>query len=141
MIIVSACLAGVACRYNGNAFPIPVIIDMVQKGIALPICPEMLAGLPAPRPPAELRNGRVLSNSGEDVTEEFLLGAKMGLDIALAARCRKAIVKAKSPTCGSGSIYDGTFSGKVIPGDGVFSKLLKEYGIEVITEEDLEDLT
>jgi uncharacterized protein YbbK (DUF523 family) len=139
MIIVSACLAGVACRYNGNAFPIPAIIAMFQKGTALPVCPEMLAGLPAPRPPAELRNGRVLSNSGEDVTEEFLLGAKMGLAIALAARCRKAIVKAKSPTCGSGSIYDGTFSGKVIPGDGVFSKLLKEYGIEVITEEDLED--
>lgn len=137
MIVVSACLAGVECRYNGQAFPIPEIIEMVKQGKALPICPEMLANLPAPRQPGEQRDGKIYSKDGSDVTADYLKGAKIGLDVALATGCKKAILKSKSPTCGCGIIYDGTFSGRLIPGDGVFTKLLKGNGIEVITEEDI----
>lgn len=140
MLIVSACLAGVECRYNGSAFPIPVIVKMVTKGIALPVCPEILGGFSIPRPPAEIRNGRIVLNTGEDVTEQFLSGAQAAFAIAAAIGCQKAIVKSKSPTCGCGRIYDGTFSATLIAGDGIFTKLLKEHGIEVLTEEDLEEL-
>lgn len=140
MLIVSACLAGVECRYNGSPFPIPVIVNMVKKGFALPVCPEILGGFSIPRPPAEIRNGRIVLNTGEDVTEQFLRGAQAAFSIASTIGCQKAIVKSKSPTCGCGRIYDGTFSGTLIAGDGIFTKLLKEHGIEVLTEEDLEEL-
>lgn len=140
MLIVSACLAGVECRYNGSPFPVPAILNMVKKGTALPVCPEILGGLTIPRPPAEIRNGRIVLNTGEDVTEQFLRGAQTAFAIAAAIGCQKAVVKSKSPTCGCGRIYDGTFSGTLIAGDGIFTKLLKEHDIEVLTEEDLEEL-
>jgi len=140
MLIVSACLAGVECRYNGSPFPIPAILNMVKLGLALPVCPEILGGFAIPRPPAEIRHGRIVFNTGEDVTEQFLRGANAAFAIASTIGCQKAIVKSKSPSCGCGSIYDGTFSGTLIAGDGIFTKLLKEHGIEVLTEEDLEEL-
>lgn len=136
MIIVSACLAGVMCRYNGQAFPVPAVIELVNQGKAIPVCPEMLAGLAAPRQPGEQRNNRIYEKNGNDVTDDYLAGAKIAFAIAVAANCQKAIVKAKSPTCGSGLIYDGTFTGTLIPGDGVFTRLLKASGIEVMTEDD-----
>ncbi len=135
MVIVSACLAGVECRYNGYSCTVPQIAEMVIKGKAMPICPEVLAGLPTPRPPAEQCKGKIVSLNGEDQTAQYIVGAKIGLEIAAAVRCRKAILKSNSPTCGLGLIYDGTFSGKLISGDGIFAALLKENGIEVYTEE------
>nr|WP_285716429.1 DUF523 domain-containing protein [Pelosinus sp. IPA-1] len=135
MIIVSACLAGVECRYNGSSATIPKVVDLVIKGEAIPICPEVLAGLPTPRPPVEQVSGKIVSEAGEDQTEDYIAGAKIGLEIALLSHCKKAILKSNSPTCGCGRIYDGTFSGKLVQGEGVFSKLLKESGIEVSTEE------
>jgi uncharacterized protein YbbK (DUF523 family) len=135
MIIVSACLAGVECRYNGSSCTVPQIAEMVMKGRAIPICPEILAGLPTPRPPVEQCKGKIVSLEGDDHTALYTVGAKIGLEMALVSRCQRAILKSKSPTCGSGLIYDGTFSGKLVSGDGIFAKLLKEKDIEVSTEE------
>jgi len=135
MILVSACLAGVECRYNSTSHAIPKIIEMVKKGKAIPICPELLAGLSIPRHPAEQQNGTILSSNGDNQTSDYLLGSTIALKIALLIHCEKAIVKSNSPTCGCGVIYDGTFSGRLITGDGLFTKLLKENGIEVCTEE------
>lgn len=135
MILVSACLAGVECRYNASSYAIPQIVEMVKKGKAIPICPEILAGLSIPRPPAEQQNGKIISAQGDDQTSDYLLGSTIALKIALLIHCEKAILKSNSPTCGCGVIYDGTFSGRRISGDGIFSKLLKENGIEVCTEE------
>ncbi len=135
MIIVSACLAGVQCRYNGSSYAVPSIMEMVIQGKAIPICPEILAGLPTPRPPVELYKGKIITLTGDDQTDRYRAGAQMGLEIAVASRCQKAILKSKSPTCGTGRIYDGTFSGNLISGDGIFTKMLKEKGIEVCTED------
>lgn len=135
MIVVSACLAGIECRYNGSSHTMPQIAQMVIKGKAIPICPEILAGLPIPRPPAEQYKDKIISLNGDDQTAQYTAGAKVGLTIALASNCKRAILKSNSPTCGCGLIYDGTFSGKLIHGDGIFTKLLKENGIEVCTEE------
>ena len=137
MILVSACLAGVECRYNGKAFPVDHVLKLYREGKALPVCPELLAGFSAPRAPGEILNGRVISADGTDETENYTEGARKALAVALAAGCTQAILKAKSPTCGSGKIYDGTFSHRIIDGDGVFAAMLKQHGISVITEEEL----
>lgn len=138
MIIVSACLAGVECRYNGQAFLVPQVMTMVKKGLAIPLCPEVLGGLPTPRLTAEQQEGRIISRAGEDITDYYMAGAKIALGIAQLVGCKKAIVKSKSPSCGCGMIYDGTFSGNLIVGDGVFCKMLKEENIEVYTENEIE---
>jgi len=135
MIIVSACLAGVECRYNGQASPIPEVIELVKRGKALPICPEVLGGMPTKRPPAEQCDGRIFAVDGQEYTDEFITGAQIGLKIALLVGCKEAILKARSPSCGCGQIYDGSFSGQLIPGDGIFCKFLKEHGIRTCTEE------
>ena len=140
MIIVSACLAGVECRYNGKSFPIPVVMDMVKKGQAIPLCPELLGNLPIPRLSAEQRDGKIFSSDGQDVTVDYVTGARIALRIAQLIDCKKAILKSKSPTCGCGMIYDGTFSGKMIKGEGTFSKMLKQENIEVCTEDELEEV-
>ena len=137
MILVSACLAGAECRYNGKAFPVEQVLSLFKEGKALPVCPEILAGFSAPRAPGEILNGRVISPDGADETDRYIEGAKKALAVALAAGCTEAILKAKSPTCGSGKIYDGTFTHRIIEGDGVFAAMLKEHGIRVITEEEL----
>jgi uncharacterized protein YbbK (DUF523 family) len=137
MILVSACLAGVECRYNASAYEIPQIVEMVKGGKAMPICPEILAGLSIPRPPAEQQNGKIISANGEDQTFDYLSGATIALKIALLVNCKTAILKANSPTCGCGAVYDGTFTGRLIKGDGVFSRMLKEHNIEVFTEESI----
>lgn len=137
MKIVSACLAGVKCRWNGEAKPCQKIIEMVREGKAIPICPEQLGGFSTPRLPAEQRGDRVFTNDGQDVTEQFERGAQAALAIAQLVNCEEAILRTKSPSCGCGKIYDGTFSGKLTDGDGVVTKLFKENAIKVITEEDL----
>ena len=137
MKIVSACLAGINCRYNGGSKPNQKVIELVKKGEAIPVCPEQLAGLTTPRTPTEEKDGRIITKDGKDLTKEFQKGAQEALKIAKLSNCKEAILKSKSPTCGCGKIYDGSFSGNLINGDGVFTKLLKENNIKVITEEDL----
>jgi uncharacterized protein YbbK (DUF523 family) len=137
MIIVSACLAGIRCRYNGEASDCQKVIELVKQGRAIPVCPEHLGGLPTPREPAEQKNGKIFTISGKDVTSQFAKGAQETLRIAKLAKCDKAIFKSKSPSCGSGKVFDGTFSGRLVDGDGITTKILKENGIKVVTENDI----
>lgn len=137
MKIVSACLTGVRCRYDGKVKPCRKVVALVRQGKAIPVCPEQLGGLSTPRPPAEQKERKVFTKEGKDVTKAFKSGAKEGLKIAKLVGCKVAILKSKSPSCGSGKVYDGTFSGTLIDGDGVFVALLKKNGIKVLTEEGL----
>ena len=140
MILVSACLAGEKCCYNGEALRCDSVVELVASGRAIAVCPEVLGGLPVPRPPAEIVAGRVLTRGGADVTEQFHSGALIGLELARQAGCGSAVLKARSPSCGAGQIYDGSFSGRLIAGDGVFAAMLKAAGIRVITEEQSGDI-
>ena len=138
MKLVSACLIGINCRYDGKNQLNQKCLKLFKKGELIPICPEQLGGLPTPRESAEIqRNGQVLTKKGRDVTENFIWGAKQTLKIAKTLGIKEAILKSKSPSCGSGLIFDGTFSGKLIKGNGITAALLKKEGIKVITEEEL----
>jgi len=134
---VSACLAGEACRYDGSAAPHPVVLRLLSEGRAVSVCPEVLGELTTPREAIELRAGRAICRSGVDVTEELLAGARRAVALGLAHGCRKAIVKSRSPSCGCGHVYDGSFSSVLVPGDGLFAALLKEHGFSICTEADL----
>lgn len=134
--IVSSCLAGNNCRYDGGSNPNETVMAMVKDGRAIPLCPEMLGGLDRVRPPA-VREGRgVYTNEGRDVTTEFRRGARKTLKVAQDLGCHTAILKARSPSCGSGIIHR-EFEGELIEGDGITAEVLKAHGIKVITEEDL----
>jgi len=145
MIMVSACLAGINCKYDGGNNLIPWIRDLVADGKAIPVCPEQLGGLPTPREPAEIAGGfggdilegkaRVTTCSGEDVSAAFLRGAVEVLNLARLVGAACAILKERSPSCGSGWIYDGSFTHTPVPGQGVTAALLKENGIPVYSEE------
>jgi uncharacterized protein YbbK (DUF523 family) len=137
MDIVSACLCGINCKYDGKNNLNAKLKERVEKGELLPVCPEVLGGLPIPRVPCEIENGRIYTRDGRDVTEQFLTGAQKTLEIAKAAGAGKAFLKQRSPSCGCGKIYDGNFSGKIISGDGITAALLKQNGIAILTEEDL----
>ncbi|OIQ50238.1 hypothetical protein BerOc1_02169 [Pseudodesulfovibrio hydrargyri] len=136
-ILVSACLAGIYCRYSGAVEPIEPVVDLVRKGLAVPFCPEVHGGLPTPRRPCEILGDRVVDADGADRTAEFRRGAEEGLRLARLLGCRQAVLKSRSPSCGSGEVYDGTFTSTRVAGDGLFARLLKEHGITVRTEEDL----
>ncbi len=133
MIIVSACLAGYRCRYDGKTVPDDAIVDLVRTGNAIPVCPEMLGGLPCPRVPSERTadGERVVTKEGTDVTEAFRRGADETLRLAQLYGCTRAILKARSPSCGKGTVYDGTFSGTLREGNGVTAELLMKHGITV----------
>ena len=135
--LVSACLAGRCCRYDGRANEHPLCRQLVQKGLAIPVCPECDGGLPTPRPPAEIQGDRVITCQGQDVTEAYEKGAQIALETAQKFGISKAILKARSPSCGSGQIYDGTFSHRLVPGIGVTCALLNSHGIQVYSEEEL----
>ncbi|MCK5052318.1 MAG: DUF523 domain-containing protein [Candidatus Cloacimonetes bacterium] len=137
MIIVSACLAGVKCRYDGKDNANSKVIKLVVNGIAIPICPEQLGGLQTPRIPAEISGDKVLNKKGENVTSQFKKGAKETLRIAELVNCHKAILKQSSPSCGYGKIYDGSHTGRIIDGMGLTAQLLSQKGIVILTEEDL----
>jgi uncharacterized protein YbbK (DUF523 family) len=137
IILCSACLLGVNCRYDGKNKLNKKIIELAKKKILIPVCPEQLGGLPTPREPAEQKGKKIITKSGKDVTKYFKRGAKEILKIVKLFKIKKAILKQKSPSCGCGKIYDGTFSGKIIKGDGVLTVLLKKNGIEVMSEENL----
>ena len=135
-LLVSACLLGTDCKYNGgnNALPPEQLAALEAKYRLVPVCPERDGGLPTPRVPSERRGERVLNREGEDVTEAFRKGAALALEAARKAGCTRALLKERSPSCGSGRIYDGSFSGTLIPGDGVTAALLKEKGLAVYGE-------
>ena len=137
MIIVSACLAGLHCRYDGGEKSCKGVIHLVMEGKAIPVCPEQLGGLATPRMPAEIIGNKVITKDGIDVTGEFNKGAQEALQLAKLVVARKAILKANSPSCGSGKIYDGSFSGTLVDGDGVTADLFKKNDIEVKTEEEI----
>jgi len=142
MDIASACLAGIKCRYDGEARPDEKIAEMHRQGLVKLVCPECLAGLPSPRCPSEISGGdgddvlegraRVVAQDGGDRTEEFVKGARLTLEAARGCDAQRAYLKAKSPSCGCGRIYDGTFSGKLRDGNGVTAALLKKNGIDIV---------
>ncbi|MBW6451379.1 MAG: DUF523 domain-containing protein [DPANN group archaeon] len=135
MKLVSACLAGINCRWNGKAKPCQKVIELVRQGKAIPVCPEQLGGLTTPREASEQRGDKVFTKEGKDLTHPFEKGAEEGLKIAKLANCNEAILKANSQSCGSSKVFDGTFSGNLAEGDGVFAKLLKKNNIKVVSEE------
>ncbi|EOY2823546.1 DUF523 domain-containing protein [Listeria monocytogenes] len=144
MIAVSSCLAGIACRYDGKDKEITKIKQMVERGEAIPFCPEVTGGLPTPRNPAEIIGGdgkdvwlghaKVIDNKGTDVTEEYKNGARLTLIKMQELGITQIIMKEKSPSCGSCAIYDGTFSGKIKDGTGVAAALFQMNGIKIISE-------
>ena len=135
MMIVSACLAGLPCRYDGKAKPCAEVMELVRSGKAIPLCPEQLGGLPTPRPPCEIRAGRVMDREGADQTEAFRRGAEAVLAAVQAYGATEALLQNRSPSCGLGWIYDGTFSRKLVQGSGITAQLLAENGIQVIGKE------
>ena len=139
-ILVSACLLGVSCRYDGKSKGHPLAADLLQKYTAIPVCPEILGGLPTPRDPSERREGRVVMNTGADVTEQYRRGAEAALRLCRMLGCEAAILKERSPSCGHGTIYDGAFTGTLTDGDGVTAELLLRNGIPVYGESQAAEL-
>lgn len=145
--MVSACLAGRACRFDGSSNPEDGVARLVAEGRAVLVCPEEDGGLGTPRPPAEIVGGdgsdvldgtaRVVTKGGRDVTAEYVRGAELALEAAREADATTAILKARSPSCGKGCIYDGTFTRTAKEGDGVTAALLHRNGIEVLTDEEV----
>lgn len=134
--LISACLIGENCKYNGGNNLDNIAKLLFDKGLAFSICPEVLGGLDTPRVPAEIVNDEVITKEGVNVTKEYELGAKKSLEYALKHNIKIAILQPRSPSCGSKQIYDGTYSGTLIKGEGKTTKLLREHGIKVITMED-----
>ena len=139
-ILISACLVGDNVKYNGGNNKSPLIDKLLEKYELIPFCPEVEGGLRTPRSPSERKDGRVINKEGQDVTMAFEKGAELAFNICLFLKIKKAILKERSPSCGSKEIYDGSFSNKVIPGMGVTAAYLKEKGIEVYTENDIDSL-
>ena len=135
-VVISACLCGDSCRYDGKSKPNETIKAIFENGGAIKVCPEQLGGLPTPRTPCEIIGERVISSDGIDRTAEYTLGAQKVLEICKVNGITKAILKQNSPSCGSTHVYDGTFSGVLREGAGVTAKLLLENGIEVMSEND-----
>ena len=136
-ILISACLVGDNVKYDGGNNKNPLIEKLLEKYELVPFCPEVEGGLPTPRHPSEQRGEQVINDIDEDVTNEFNRGADLALNICLFLKIKKAILKERSPSCGVHSIYDGTFSHKVIPGSGVTATLLKRKGIDVYNEDEI----
>ena len=140
MLLISACLLGCACRYDGKSKPHPLAVELAWRGLAVPVCPEQLGGLPTPRKPSERQGGRVVMADGRDVTAEYRRGAEEALHLARLYGCTAAVLKERSPSCGKGQIYDGTFTGTLTASDGVTAELLTAGGIKVYGESELEKL-
>ena len=141
-ILISACLLGEPCRYDGRSKPVEDVLSLEKMGYELiPVCPEVQGGLPTPRPPAECqRDGRIVNRAGEDVTEAYQKGAQKALELARTHGCTAAVLKEKSPSCGCYEIYDGSFSRQLIPGQGATAKLLQKHQIRVLGETHLAQL-
>lgn len=139
-ILISACLLGIPCRYDGRGkknIDSGLLSTLLQKYNLIPVCPEVYGGLPTPRTKSERVGARVLAQDGKDVTENFMCGAQRALDVARKFNCRYALLKERSPSCGRGEIYDGTFGGILTRGDGVAAELLLKNGISVFGESEI----
>lgn len=136
-ILVSACLLGENCKYNGGNNRSEKVLNYVKGHEVISVCPECLGGLPTPRIPAEIVDGVVTNKAGENVDAEFRKGAETALEIAQKEQIDVAVLQSRSPSCGAKQIYDGTFSGTKIDGQGVFAELLKKNGFKMIDVEDL----
>ena len=138
-LLISACLLGVECKYSGgsNALPEETIEKLRTRYRLIPVCPETAGGLPTPRDPSERLGERVVSCRGADVTAQFKKGAEAALTLARRYGCTTALMKEHSPSCGSGLIYDGSFSASVIPGQGLTARLLSQHGVTLLSENDL----
>ena len=136
-LLISACLLGANCKYSGgnNALPPETLAALRKTYRLIPVCPEVAGGLPVPREPSERQGARVVSRSGRDVTAEYRRGAETALRLAKRFDCRKALLKERSPSCGNGKIYDGgSFSGRLVPGNGVTAELLMVQKLEILGE-------
>lgn len=140
-ILISACLVGDKTKYDGKSNYNPKIEELLEKYELVPFCPEVEGGLTTPRKPSERQpKGKVLMEDGRDVTFQFEKGAELCYNICMYLGIKTAILKKNSPSCGSGEIYDGSFSHKLIKGDGVTAELLKRKGIRVLTEDEIDTL-
>ena len=140
-ILVSACLLGEPCRYDGKSKPCEAVLQLAKEHTLFPVCPEVLGGLPTPRIPSERQSdGRVKNAAGEDVTVAYQRGAQESLRIAQAEGIKLAILKERSPSCGCSKIYDGSFSKRLTDGKGTTAELLQKHGVRVIGESELEKL-
>ena len=137
MILVSACLLGENCKYSGGNNRNEAVLDFLKGKEYLPVCPEREGGLPCPRPPAEIQGDRVMDREGNDVTTGFQIGAEKTLALVMEHHAELCILKANSPSCGFGTIYDGTVSGNKIHGNGITAALLAKNGFKIISEKDL----
>ena len=138
-ILISACLLGVRVRYDGQSKPDARAIALIDKYHLIPVCAEVMGGLPTPRIPAERQGEKVITRDGRDVTEQYERGAQEIVRLAKMYQCRLAILKEKSPSCGTDRIYDGSFTGTLTDGQGVLAQRLRENGITVVGESILKD--
>lgn len=136
-VMVSACLLGENCKYSGGNNRNEKVLAFLRRHEAVPVCPEVLGGLPTPRTPAEIVDGVVTDREGRNVDREFRRGAALALEIARREGVELVILQPRSPSCGARQVYDGTFSGRKIDGQGVFARLLLENGFRVLEPEDL----
>ena len=139
-ILISGCLLGVCCRYDGASKPHPLAEELSKKHELVPVCPEQLGGLATPRSPAERQGERIIAKTGVDVTDQYHRGAEEALKISRLLGCEAAVLKERSPSCGSGEIYDGTFTGTLLSGNGVTAELFLKHGIPVYGESRLSEL-
>lgn len=139
-IIVSSCLLGKNCKYNGGNNKNENIINLGNMYNLIQICPEVMGGLSIPRHPSEIINNRVINKLGEDVTKQYVKGAEVSLEIAIANNVKYAVLKSNSPSCGFGKIYDGTFTGKKINGNGIAADLLFKNGIVILNENNFKEI-
>ena len=139
-IIVSKCLLGCSCRYDGKSVPNSSVIALGDRYELIPVCPEELGGLPTPRIPAEILNGRVIRKDGKDITAEYTRGAAASLKIAMEQGCTVAILKSKSPSCGKSTVYDGSFSGHLVEGSGITASLFMKNGIQIFDENETDKI-
>ena len=141
-LLISACFLGKNCKYSGgnNALPPELLARLREKYHLVPVCPETAGGLPIPREPSERLGAVIIGRSGRDVTAEFEKGAETALRLARRFGCKKALLKERSPSCGSGTIYDGSFTGTVVPGDGDAAEKLRAAGVALFGESEVEKL-
>ena len=139
-VLISACILGCCCRYDGASKAHPLAEALAQRYDLVPVCPEQLGGLPTPRPPAERQGNRVMTRDGRDVTEAYRRGGEEALRLCRLLGCEAAVLKERSPSCGYGSIHDGTFSGGLTAGNGVAAQMLAAAGIPVYGESQIREL-
>lgn len=139
-ILISACLMGMHCRYNGTGAMLEEAAQLMEKYHLIPVCPEIYGGMMTPRNPAERCAEKVVTAQGEEVTDAYLRGAEEILRLSELYACKIAILKERSPSCGYGTIYDGTFSGTLVPGNGITAELLAKKGVRILGESKVKEL-